>query len=116
MADETRQLAEFTANFKYEHIPSQVRQWALDVLVDQIGCEIGCSDLPWTRQVRDTYRRSGGAPEAETAPEEAALCRTGPEPPTTAAAAPSVKMAMLSRSASFMGLCRLAPMRLLTSP
>ncbi len=64
MADETRQLAEFTANFKYEHIPSQVRQWALDVLVDQIGCEIGCSDLPWTRQVRDTYRRSGGAPEA----------------------------------------------------
>ena len=64
MAEETRQLAEFTANFTYEQIPHQVRTWALDVLVDQIGCQIGCSDLPWTKQVRDTYRKSGGAPEA----------------------------------------------------
>ena len=64
MAEETRQLAQFAANFTYEQISAPVRSWALDILVDQIGCEIGCSDLPWTKQVRDTYRRIGGTPEA----------------------------------------------------
>ena len=24
------------------------------MLVDQIGCEIGCSDLPWAKQVRES--------------------------------------------------------------
>jgi len=64
MADETRQLAEFTEKFAYEHIPPRIRTSALDVVVDQIGCEIGCSDLPWAIQVKDTYLKSGGTPEA----------------------------------------------------
>ena len=64
MADETRVLAKFAADLTYADIPAQARARAVDLLVDQLGCEIGCSELPWARQVRDTYRRSGGTPEA----------------------------------------------------
>src|SRR5688572_2263928 len=64
MADETRVLAKFAADLTYEQIPSPTRARAVDLLVDQIGCVIGCSELPWAKQVRDTYRRSGGMPEA----------------------------------------------------
>ena len=64
MADETRVLAKFAADLTYEAIPAHVRTRAIDLLVDQIGCEIGCSELPWAIQVRDTYCRTGGTPEA----------------------------------------------------
>ncbi|MBI4191494.1 MAG: MmgE/PrpD family protein [Betaproteobacteria bacterium] len=64
MSDETRELAKFAAALIYEQIPSHVRARAVDILVDQIGCEIGCSELPWAKQVRDTYCRTGGTPEA----------------------------------------------------
>ena len=64
MADETRELAKFVAGLTFGHIPDHVRARATDILVDQIGCQIGCSALPWAMQVRDMYKRSGGTPEA----------------------------------------------------
>lgn len=64
MSDETRQLAKFAANLEYSQIPREVRARAADILVDQIGVEIGCSDLPWAKQVRESCRRAGGAAEA----------------------------------------------------
>ena len=35
-----------------------------DLLVDQIGVQLGCSELPWAQQVRATYGRAGGLPDA----------------------------------------------------
>jgi len=64
LADETRQLAEFAAGFTYEQIPADVRTRAVDILIDQLGVEIGCSQLPWAKQVREVYRQIGGVPEA----------------------------------------------------
>ncbi len=64
MADETRQLAQFAAGLTYDQVPAEVRARAADILIDQLGVEIGCSHLPWAKQVRETYRRIGGAPEA----------------------------------------------------
>ena len=64
MADETRQLANFLAALKIDQVPDQVRTRMLDILVDQIGVQIGCSHLPWAQQVRQTYCKIGGAPEA----------------------------------------------------
>ena len=64
MADETRELANFADSLVFENIPAHIRGIAVDVLVDQIGCQIGCSDLPWTGQVRHTYASTGGTPEA----------------------------------------------------
>lgn len=64
MADETRELAKFAASLGYDEIPSHVLSRAADLLVDQIGVEIGCSELPWAKQVRHAFRAAGGAPEA----------------------------------------------------
>jgi len=64
MADETRVLANYAAQFSYDQIPDRVRARAIDNIIDQLGCQIGCSNLPWARQVRDVYSRSGGTPEA----------------------------------------------------
>src|SRR4051812_48905787 len=67
MADETQLLAKFAATLSYEHIPEPVCARAIDLLVDQIGCEIGCSHLPWAQQILETYRERGGRPEATIA-------------------------------------------------
>ena len=64
MAHETRQLAAFARELAYEDIPPHVRTLAIDNLVDQIGCQIGGAELPWSQQVYATYRRAGGAAEA----------------------------------------------------
>lgn len=64
MANETRELARFSAGFTYEQIPVDARARAIDILIDQLGVEIGCSQLPWAKQVREAYRRIGGVPEA----------------------------------------------------
>ena len=64
MADETRTLAKFVADFKIEDAPEKIRNRMIDLLVDQIGVEIGCSHLPWARQVRSMYTNLGGKPEA----------------------------------------------------
>lgn len=64
MADETRELARFVADFKYGDIPDHIRALAIDNLIDQLGCEIGCSQLEWGKQVREAYGGSGGIPEA----------------------------------------------------
>lgn len=64
MADETRTLAKYAAGLSYEDIPTAIRARAIDLLVDQIGVQLGCSELPWAQQVRATYRRPGGTGEA----------------------------------------------------
>ena len=64
MADETRELAAFVANLKDEHVPPRMRGRAIDCLVDQIGCQLGGTQLPWAKQVREVYGRNGGLPEA----------------------------------------------------
>ncbi len=64
MADETKTLAKYAANLSYDDIPAAIRARAMDLLVDQIGVQLGCSELPWAQQVRATYRRPGGIAEA----------------------------------------------------
>ncbi|HSQ02422.1 MAG TPA: MmgE/PrpD family protein, partial [Burkholderiales bacterium] len=64
MANETRQLSEFAASLRLKEVPAEVQGRAHDILVDQIGVQIGCSELPWAKQVREDYRRIGGVAEA----------------------------------------------------
>jgi 2-methylcitrate dehydratase PrpD len=64
MANETRQLAAFARDLGHDDIPAHVRALAIDILVDQIGCQFGGGDLPWSKQVLETCSRPGGAPEA----------------------------------------------------
>ncbi len=64
MVGETRQLAAFADDLTLEAVPDEFRGIAIDLLVDQLGIQIGCSHLPWARAVFDTYKRAGGLGEA----------------------------------------------------
>lgn len=64
MADETLTLAKFAAEMQYKDIPEDIRNRATNLLIDQIGVQLGCSELPWAQQVRATYSANGGNPEA----------------------------------------------------
>lgn len=66
MTGETRTLAGWAAGLTLNQVPDDMRGIAIDLLVDQIGIQIGCADLPWAQAVRDTYRAAGGAAEATT--------------------------------------------------
>jgi len=66
MTGETRTLATWAAGLRLDQVPDDMRGIAIDLLVDQIGIQIGCSHLPWAQAVRDTYRAAGGAGEATT--------------------------------------------------
>ena len=66
MAEETRSLAAWAASLTLDQVPADMRAIAVDLLVDQIGIQIGCSHLPWAQAVRDTYRSAGGEAEATT--------------------------------------------------
>jgi 2-methylcitrate dehydratase PrpD len=79
MAGETRKLSEFAAKLTLDQVPDHIRLIAIDLLVDQLGIQIGCAHLPWAQAVRDTYRASGGTPEAT-------VVRYGDRLPITSAA------------------------------
>src|SRR5687768_8172273 len=64
MTGETRTLAAWAAGLTLDQVPDDMRGIAIDLLVDQIGIQIGCAHLPWAQAVRDTYRAAGGAGEA----------------------------------------------------
>ena len=64
MTGETRSLCAFAGDLTLGQVPDRVRLVAIDLLVDQVGIQIGCSHLPWAQAVRETYRASGGAAEA----------------------------------------------------
>src|ERR1700693_2921220 len=64
MAGETRTLAGFASALTLDQVPDRIRLIAIDLLVDQLGIQIGCAHLPWAHAVRETYRASGGAAEA----------------------------------------------------
>lgn len=64
MPGETRQLAQFVEGFSIGDMPSGVRARAIQLIIDQIGNQIGGSELPWSQQIRDTYAHPGGTAEA----------------------------------------------------
>src|SRR3954465_4943636 len=64
MSDETRQLTKFVSGLQYEQIPPRVRTKALHLIIDQLGIQIGCSDMPWAKHIRAVFSRPGGAAEA----------------------------------------------------
>jgi len=79
MTGETRTLAAFAAELQLEQVPNSIRGIAIDLLVDQLGIQIGCAHLPWAQAVRETYKQARGA-------EEATVVRYGDKLPVTSAA------------------------------
>jgi 2-methylcitrate dehydratase PrpD len=61
MAHESRILAEFTSDLRYENIPTPVVTIAKACIIDTIGVALFGSLLPWSRSVDDYVRHIGGS-------------------------------------------------------
>ncbi|MFT3977773.1 MAG: MmgE/PrpD family protein [Sphingomonas bacterium] len=55
-----RALAEFVTGFGSEHLDADARRDLANLMIDQIGIQIGASQLPWSRQVREFRRPRPG--------------------------------------------------------
>lgn len=59
--DETRALASFVCNLRYDNLPPDVRAHSKRFILDNIGCQIAGATLPWSKTYYDllTETRSG---------------------------------------------------------
>ncbi|MFC1970436.1 MmgE/PrpD family protein [Chloroflexota bacterium] len=64
--DETRQLAEFITRVSYNDLNGEIIDKAKDLVLDQLGCELACSTLPWSRAVYKYIRDKKGGREEST--------------------------------------------------
>jgi 2-methylcitrate dehydratase PrpD len=78
--DTARALADFVSDVGYRDLPAEVVGKAKYMILDQIGCQLASSTLPWNTIVYDHVRSFGGAGRSgvvarglETNPESAAL-------------------------------------------
>ncbi|MBI2862489.1 MAG: MmgE/PrpD family protein [Chloroflexi bacterium] len=62
--DETKRLVEFAHDLRFEDLPKEVAERAKDVVLDQLGVQVGCAQLQWAKAVYETEREQSGKPEA----------------------------------------------------
>jgi len=63
--NESRELARFASELRYEHLPPDVIARAKDLVLDQVGIMMACSTLPWSKVIYD-YVRDWGDCKAES--------------------------------------------------
>jgi aconitate decarboxylase len=56
----TRAIAAFVAGFRYEQLPSEVRERLKLLILDSLGCAIYGTGLPWSRILRETLASVDG--------------------------------------------------------
>lgn len=64
LADATRELARFSAQLRFEHVPAQVVSRMKLSLLDSIGVCLHGVTLPWTRHVQAMVEAEGAAAQA----------------------------------------------------
>lgn len=64
LADATRDLARFAAQFRYEDIPAEVVERMKTSLLDSIGCCLYGATLPWTQRVQAMVEADEAKPVA----------------------------------------------------
>lgn len=47
--EETKQLAKFVSELTYEDLPKNVIDKAKELILDQLGCQLAGSTLPWSK-------------------------------------------------------------------
>ena len=62
--NESRILAKFVSDLKYEHLPPPVVARAKALILDQVGIMMACATLPWSKVIYD-YVRDWGDCKAE---------------------------------------------------
>jgi 2-methylcitrate dehydratase PrpD len=81
MMEESRRLAAFVSRLSYEDLPRSVIEKTKDLVLDQIGCQLAGSTMPWSRAVYDYVAESRGTRGectivrygTKTSPEDAAF-------------------------------------------
>ncbi len=63
--NESRDLARFVSELKYEHLPSEVIAKTKDLILDQVGIMMGVATLPWSKAIYE-YVRDWGVGKAES--------------------------------------------------
>lgn len=64
--EETRRLVRFARELTYEDLPGKVIHKTKQLVLDQLGCQIAGSALPWTRQAYEFAMEYGSAKEEST--------------------------------------------------
>jgi len=57
--NESRELARFVSDLKYEDLPPDVIARAKDLILDQVGIMLACATLPWSRIIYNYVRTWG---------------------------------------------------------
>ncbi len=78
--NESRTLAHFASTLALKDVPRAARDKAIDLLVDQMGIQLICATLPWSKQITRMVEELGGRPDStvvyygfKTAPDNAAF-------------------------------------------
>ncbi|MFH1088070.1 MAG: MmgE/PrpD family protein, partial [Chloroflexota bacterium] len=58
--NESRELAKFVADLKYEDLPKKVIEKTKDLVLDQLGVELASSTKPWSKAVYRDALDAGG--------------------------------------------------------
>ena len=64
--EETRRLARFARELTYEDLPGKVIHKTKQLILDQLGCQVAGSTLPWTRQAYEFAVEYKNAKEEST--------------------------------------------------
>ncbi len=64
--EESRALARFAGKLVYEDLPGRVIEKAKELILDQLGCQLAGSTLPWTRPAYEYVADGRGAKQEST--------------------------------------------------
>jgi len=64
--EESRTLARFAAKLAYEDLPETVVQKTKELILDQLGCQLAGSTLPWTRSAYEYVADGKGGRQEST--------------------------------------------------
>src|SRR5687768_4805380 len=64
--NESRELARFVSELKYEHLPAAVIARAKDLILDQVGIMMACATLPWSKIIYDYVMTWGDCQQEST--------------------------------------------------
>jgi 2-methylcitrate dehydratase PrpD len=64
--NESRELARYASGIRFEHLPAEVIAKVKDLVLDQLGIQMACSTLPWSKSVLDYVRDWGACVEEST--------------------------------------------------
>ena len=56
----TERLAQWLCEQRYERLPAEVRDKAVDVVFDAVGCTVACSQLPEVKAIVELVESIGG--------------------------------------------------------